>query len=107
MAKCGRPQVDAGGHIRSLHHRADAAGLAGAASLAGPRVGAVSSAVCGQDVGEGFVETFGFGLHAIPERSAVLGGIDQDAGHGARGDVEYVVDGTTSVGVTGVVASEE
>ena len=88
-------------------HRADTAGLSGAACLSGSSVSAIAPTVSRHHVREGIVEAFGFGVYAISERQPELLGIHQDAFDGSERDVKHIVDRSASVGVAGHVAGDE
>src|SRR5664279_4999449 len=104
--ECGR-RSEPGDHGGSLLYWANTARLTTATRLTRSGVGAVAAAIGRHDIGERVVETFGLGLHPVSQRRSVLRRIYQDAGNGARRDVEDIVNRSTPIGITGQVAGQE
>src|SRR5580700_11009727 len=90
-----------------LVNGADPVGLSCATSLSGADVNGVASAVGGHNVWESCAIALRVQLDPISDGSAELYGVNQDAGHRTRRDVDHVIDRPASVGVSGTVAHQE
>src|SRR5262249_42205460 len=81
--------------------------LSATTGLSGANVDGVASAVGRHDIGERIAVPLWIELHAIADGGAVLGGVDEDSGNGARRDVDNIVDGAATVGIPRQVTGEE
>ncbi len=75
--------------------------------LSGTDVNALASAVGRRHIRKSVVVSVIVELHAITDTRVVLVGIGEDSLHRASSDIHYVVDRTTAVGETCVVANQE
>ena len=81
-----------GGHKAGLLHRANAIGLTSTTHLAGTGVVAVATAVGGRHIREGSAVTIFVTCSHHRRSRAELLGVCQNAGHGAGGNINDVVD---------------
>src|SRR4051794_17007996 len=95
-SKESRPPFTSG-REKALPYGADTIGLAGATLLARAGVVTVAATVSRLNVGKGEAVTIFVDVHAITDSRAELHRVNQNASHGARSDIDYVVNGTASL----------
>jgi hypothetical protein len=67
----------------------------------------VAATVGRLNVGEGGVVTIFVDVHAITDSRAELNRVSKDASHGARSDIDHVVNGTAPLGKASEVSRQE
>jgi hypothetical protein len=95
------------GHDRGLLHGTNTIRLTAAALLTGAGVVAVATAMGRKHVWERCSIADFVGVNTIANAGTELHRIDEDAGDGARGDVNDIVDGPPSLRESGKVARQK